>query len=71
MAVKVFDTKGVDSREKARFHVNMITGTRFGWTARSAEWKHPRKNPPAKKAKTVDLEKELMKRFRATMSRSW
>jgi hypothetical protein len=29
MAAKVFDTKGVDSREKARFHVNMIMGTRF------------------------------------------
>src|ERR1700675_4669017 len=28
MAAKVFDTKGVDSREKARFHVNMIVGTR-------------------------------------------
>ena len=29
MAAKVFDTKGVDSREKARFHVNMIMGTRY------------------------------------------
>src|ERR1700675_5096356 len=29
MAVKVFDTNGVDSREKARFNVNMIMGTGF------------------------------------------
>ena len=29
MAAKVFDTKGVDSREKARFHVNMIMGMRY------------------------------------------
>jgi hypothetical protein len=29
MAVKVIDTNGVDSREQARFHVNMTMGTLY------------------------------------------
>ena len=29
MAVKLIDTNGVDSREQARFHVNMIMGMRY------------------------------------------